>query len=78
MATDKDAAPSYLMEELAGLKPAVERLRGLLQAAVEAEEAAVHMEMLAGPGDPVDEDGGGPVEGSADGSGHSPTPGQTG
>lgn len=29
--------------------PAVERLRGLLQAAAEAEESTVHMEMLADP-----------------------------
>ena len=74
MAKDEDDATPDAVAELARLKPAVERLRGLLQAAAVAEEAADRMDVpaVAVSGELV---GGESVEGSAQDSEPSPTPG---
>jgi hypothetical protein len=76
MARDSDDDASHdPVADLAELKPAVERLRGLLQAAAADEEAAVCADTpVIRNRDGVD--GGGPLEDSAKGS--EPSPPSTG
>ena len=72
---ERDAAGHDPVADLAGLKPAVERLRGLLEAAAAAEEAAGYADRSV-TGEPDGLETGGPL--AAPAAGVEPAPNSPG